>query len=341
VGKASEVVKNLEFDQSQQISDRKSYNFRAKLEEYKLSLTPISIETLQVNVTRLCNQMCSHCRVDASPQRTEQMDHRTVDRCLEVLALHDGINSLDITGGAPELNPDFDYFVAESRKLDKKVTVRHNLTVTFDGNPQTGEVKTYLPDFFAEQKVEIIASMPHYQKDAVEEQRGAGVFSKSIKGLQLLNSRGYGKAGSALILNLVHNPSGALLPAEQAVLEAEFRRELSARYGVEFNSLYTMTNVPLKRFKEQLKRSGTYNSYMKTLIDAFNPAIAKAVMCRSTISADYSGRLYDCDINQVLDMQITCKEPMTVFNFDRDALMARDIKFATHCFACTAGAGSG
>ncbi len=334
-------MKNLESDQSTQMPDRMNYNFRAKLEEHNLSLTPISIETLQVNVTRLCNQTCSHCRVDASPQRTEQMDRSTVDRCLEVLALDDGINSLDITGGAPELNPDFDYFVAESRKLGKKVAVRHNLTVTFDGNPQTGEVKTYLPDFFAEQKVEIIASLPHYQKDLLEKQRGPGVFRKSIEALRLLNARGYGKAGSGLILNLVHNPSGTSLPAEQAVLEAEFKRELSSRYGVEFNSLYTMTNVPLKRFKEQLRLSGIYDSYMKTLVETFNPAIAKAVMCRSIISVDYRGRLYDCDINQVLDMQITGKDPMTVFNFDRDALMARNIKFAAHCFACTAGTGSG
>ncbi len=269
------------------------------------------------------------------------MDRRTVDRCLEILELNDCINSLDITGGAPELNPDFDYFVAESRKLGKKVAVRHNLTVTFDGNPQTGEVKTYLPDFFAEQKVEIMASLPHYQKNLLEGQRGPGVFRKSIEALRLLNAHGYGKAGSGLILNLVHNPSGTSLPAEQAVLEAEFRRELSSRYGVEFNSLYTMTNVPLKRFKGQLRLSGTYDSYMKTLVDAFNPAIAKVVMCRSIISVDYSGRLYDCDINQVLDMQITGEGPMTVFNFDRDTLMARNIKFAAHCFACTAGAGSG
>jgi radical SAM/Cys-rich protein len=334
-------MKNLEFNQGLQTSNRMSYNFRAKLEEHKLSLTPVSIETLQVNVTSLCNQTCSHCRVDASPKRTEQMDHRTVDRCLEVLAINDSISSLDITGGAPELNPAFDYFVVESRKLGKKVAVRHNLTVTLDGNPQTGERKAYLPDFFAEQKVEVIASMPHYRKELVEEQRGGGVFRKSIEGLQLLNVRGYGKAGTGLILNLVHNPSGASLPAEQAVLEAEFRRELSSRYGVEFNSLYTMTNVPLKRFKEQLKLSGTYDSYMKTLVDAFNPSIAAEVMCRSIISVDYRGRLYDCDINQVLDMQIIGKEPMTVFNFDWDALMARNIKFAAHCFACTAGAGSG
>ena len=334
-------MKNPELNQAPQTSNRVSYNFRAKLEEHRLSLTPISIDTLQVNVTRLCNQACNHCRVDASPKRTEQMAHRTVDRCLEILSLYDNIKNLDITGGAPELNQDFDYFVVESRKLGMRVVVRHNLTVMLDGNPQTGEGKAYLPEFFAEQQVEIIASMPHYQKELVEEQRGAGVFHKSIEGLRLLNTWGYGKAGTGLILNLVHNPSGTALPADQALLEAEFRQELLSRYRVEFNSLYTMTNVPLKRFREQLKRSGSYDAYMKTLVNAFNPTIAAAVMCRSLLSVDYRGRLYDCDINQVLDMQITDKEPMTVFNFDYDILMDRSIKFASHCFACTAGAGSG
>jgi radical SAM/Cys-rich protein len=334
-------MKNPELNQALKTSNLVSYDFRAKLEEHKLSLTPVSIETLQVNVTRLCNQTCNHCRIDASPKRTEQMDHRTVDRCLQILSLQDSIKSLDITGGAPELNPEFDYFVVESRKLGRKVIVRHNLTVTLDGNPQTGEEKAYLPEFFAEQQVEIIASMPHYEKDIVEEQRGAHVFNKSIESLRLLNAQGYGRERTGLILNLVHNPSGTSLPAEQAVLEADFRRQLLSRYGVEFNSLYTMTNVPLKRFKEQLQRSGTYHEYMTTLVNDFNPTIAAAVMCRSLISIDYCGRLYDCDINQVLDMQITDKEPMTVFNFDYDVLMQRSIKFASHCFACTAGAGSG
>ena len=334
-------MKNPELNRELQTSNRISYDFRAKLEENKLALTPISIETLQVNVTRLCNQACNHCRIDASPNRTEHMDRRIVDRCLEILSIHDSIKNIDITGGAPELNPDFDYLVVESRKLGKKVVVRHNLTVTLDGHPRTAQKKAYLPEFFAKQQVEIMASMPHYEKDVVEEQRGAGVFNKSIESLRLLNAQGYGREGTGLVLNLIHNPSGLLLPSEQAVLEADFRRQILLRYGIEFNSLYTMTNVPLKRFKEQLKRSGTYHDYMRTLVNAFNPTIASVVMCRSIISIDYCGRLYDCDINQVLDMQIIGKEPMTVFNFDYDVLMQRSIKFASHCFACTAGAGSG
>ena len=317
------------------------YNFRAELEEHRVSLTPLSMETLQVNVTSLCNEACHHCREDASPQRTEQMDRRTIDRCLEILSLHEGIKNVDITGGAPELNPHFDHFVVQARKLGKKVTVRHNLTVTLDGNPRTGEGKDYLPEFFAAQQVEVMASMPYYERDVVEEQRGADVFDKSIEGLRLLNARGYGREGTGLALNLVHNPPGTSLPAEQAVLEADFRTQLRARYGVEFDRLYTMTNVPLKRFKDQLKRSGTYDQYMRKLVNAFNPAIAAAVMCRSLISVDYSGRLYDCDINQVLDMQIADREPMTVFNLDYGFLMQRRIKVASHCFACTAGSGSG
>lgn len=328
-------------NQVPETSNRTGYNFRAKLEEHQLSLTPISVETLQVNVTRLCNQACHHCRVDASPKRTEQMDRRTVDRCLEILSLHESIKSLDITGGAPELNPHFDYFVVQSTKLGKKVAVRHNLTVTLDGHPQTGEEKAYLPEFFARQQVEVIASMPHYEKDVVEEQRGVGAFDKSIEGLRLLNAQGYGREGTGLALRLVYNPGGASLPAEQAVLEADFKRQLRSRYGIEFNSLYTMTNVPLKRFKRQLKRAGTYDQYMRKLVKAFNPAIAAAVMCRSLISVDYSGRLYDCDINQVLDMQIADKEPMTVFNLDYGILMQRSIKVASHCFACAASSGSG
>jgi radical SAM/Cys-rich protein len=317
-----------------------SYNFHSKLQEHGLLLTPISIETLQVNVTRLCNQECTHCRLDASPKRTEQMERGTVDRCLEILAQIDSIGTVDITGGAPELNRHFEYLVAEARKMDRKVIVRHNLTVTFDGNPQTGEGKAYLPGFFAAQRVEVIASLPHYEEPCVNDQRGSRVFEKSIRSLQYLNALGYGREGTGLILNLVHNPVGLALPADQKTLEEEFKRELLSRHSVEFNSLYTMTNVPLKRFKDQLRRSGVYDDYMKILVSAFNPAVAAKVMCRSILSIGYDGKLYDCDINQALNMQIAAGEPMTVFNFDLHALMDRRIRFAPHCFACTAAAGS-
>ena len=316
------------------------FNFERTLQEKGLSLPPLAVETLQVNITRLCNQACLHCHVDASPKRTEQMDRRTVDRCLEILAQHESIRNLDITGGAPELNPHFDYMVVEARKMGRHVMVRHNLTVTFDGNPQTGESKRYLPDFFANNQVEVISSLPYYQEFFTDRQRGRGVFRKSIKALRLLNERGYGHEGTGLLLNLVYNPVGAFLPASQESLEADFKRELKEKFGIVFNNLYTITNMPIHRFKEMLCRKGIYEDYMTRLLEAFNPAAAEGVMCRTLISVGYDGRLFDCDFNQMLDMQIQDPEPMTVFNFDYEALMARRIRFGPHCFGCTAGAGS-
>ncbi len=316
------------------------YNFHSMLEKHKLKLDPISIDTLQVNVTKLCNQACHHCHVDASPNRTEQMDRRTVNRCLEILARYNSIKNLDITGGAPELNPHFDYFVIEARKLNKHVMVRHNLTVTLDGNPKTGEKKTYLPEFFAEHFVEVISSLPYYQEYFTDKQRGKGVFNKSIEAIRLLNAQGYGKEETRLILNLVYNPVGAFLPASQASLEADFKRELYTKFGLVFNNLYTITNMPINRFKEQLLSLGSYEEYMTKLVNAFNPAAAKGVMCLSLISVGYDGRLYDCDFNQMLEMHITNREPMTILNFDFDKLIRRKIRFASHCFGCTAGAGS-
>src|SRR5262245_15281500 len=229
-------------------------SFKETLTRRSLDLAPISVETLQVNVTRLCNQACHHCHVDASPKRTEQMSRVTVDRCLEILAKHPSIAKLDITGGAPELNPHFDYFVESARRLNKHVMVRHNLTVTIDGNPQTGESKRYLPEFFARQQVEVISSLPYYQEFFTDKQRGNGVFKKSLESLRLLNEQGYGKSGGAhdvgLKLNLVYNPVGAFLPASQEGLERQFKKELEAKFGVVFNSLFTITNMPINRFKK-------------------------------------------------------------------------------------------
>ncbi len=316
------------------------YNFNEFLSRRGIELPPLTIETLQVNITRLCNQACTHCHVDASPKRTEQMSREAVDRCLEILAEHDCIQNLDITGGAPELNPHFDYMVIEAKKLGKHVMVRHNLTVTFDGNPQTGESKRYLPDFFAEHQVEVISSLPYYQEYFTDRQRGRGVFQKSIDSLKLLNAKGYGQDGSGLLLNLVYNPAGAFLPAPQANLEADFKRELKNRFGIVFNRLFTITNMPIHRFKEMLYRKNIYDDYMEKLTTHFNPCAAEGVMCRSLISVGYDGRLYDCDFNQMLDMQIENGEPITIFNFDFEKLMQRRIRFASHCFGCTAGAGS-
>jgi radical SAM/Cys-rich protein len=323
-----------------QIQQDKRYNFHEAVAQQRLDLNPVSLATLQVNVTKLCNQACKHCHVDASPKRTEQMDLRTVDRCLKVLAQYDSIANLDITGGAPELNPHFDYFVVEAKRLGKHVMVRHNLTVTLDGNPQTGETKTYLPEFFAAHQVEVISSLPYYEEYFTDKQRGKGVFEKSVKVLRLLNAQGYGKDGAPRLLNLVYNPVGAFLPASQASLEADFKRKLLWEYGITFNHLYTITNMPIHRFEAQLKQLGAYDDYMAKLANAFNPVAAQGIMCRSLISVGYDGKLYDCDFNQMLDLQIIDRKPRTIFDFDFDAMMRRRIIFDSHCFGCTAGSGS-
>jgi radical SAM/Cys-rich protein len=319
-------------------------SFEEKLAQNGLDLAPLSVETLQVNVTRLCNQACHHCHVDASPKRTEQMSRATVDRCLEILARNAAITKLDITGGAPELNPHFDYFVEAARRLGKHVMVRHNLTVTIDGNPQTGESKRHLPEFFARHRVEVISSLPYFQEFFTDKQRGNGVFKKSVESLRLLNEQGYGKSdgaqGFGLTLNLVYNPVGAFLPASQESLERQFKKELEAKFGVVFNSLFTITNMPINRFKKDLERLGAYEEYMARLNQAFNPAAAQGVMCRSLISVGHDGRLYDCDFNQMLDLNLSEKSGGTVFDFDLDKLLNRMIIFGQHCYGCAAGAGS-
>ena len=316
-------------------------SFEEKLAEHGLDLAPLGVETLQVNVTRLCNQACHHCHVDASPKRTEQMSRATVDRCLEILARNPAITKLDITGGAPELNPHFDYFVEAARRLGKHVMVRHNLTVTIDGNPQTGESKRYLPEFFARHRVEVVSSLPYYQEFFTDKQRGNGVFKKSVESLRLLNAQGYGKSGGAgLTLNLVYNPVGAFLPATQESLERQFKKELESKFGVFFNSLYTITNMPINRFKKDLERLGAYEEYLTRLVNAFNPAAARGVMCRSLISVGHDGILYDCDFNQMLDLNLSEGSAGTIFDFDLDKVLNRKIIYGQHCYGCAAGAGS-
>ncbi len=319
-------------------------SFEEKLAQHGLDLAPLGVETLQVNVTRLCNQACHHCHVDASPKRTEQMSRATVDRCLEILARNESVTKLDITGGAPELNPHFDYFVETARRLGKHVMVRHNLTVTIDGNPQTGESKRHLPEFFARHRVEVISSLPYFQEFFTDKQRGNGVFKKSVESLRLLNEQGYGKSegaqGIGLTLNLVYNPVGAFLPASQESLERQFKKELEAKFGVVFNSLFTITNMPINRFKKDLERLDAYEEYMARLVNAFNPAAARGVMCRSLISVGHDGKLYDCDFNQMLDLNLSEESGGTVFDFDLDKLLDRKIIFGPHCYGCAAGAGS-
>ena len=319
-----------------------AYDFDSQLRRRGLALPPLSVDTLQVNITRMCNQVCRHCHVDASPARTEMLSPEGVAKCLEILERHPGIRTLDVTGGAPELHPQFDAFVEGAVALGKRVMVRHNLTVQLDGHPVTGESKAYLPRFFARNRVEVVSSLPYYQAYFTDAQRGSGVFGKSMEAMKRLNAEGYGIDGSGLVLNLVYNPVGPYLPAAQAGLEADYKRELKDRFGLSFNALFTMTNMPINRFKLHLDKSGQYEAYMEKLLAAFNPAAAEGVMCRSLVSVGHDGRIYDCDFNQMLDMRATgaSGKPLSLFDFDLEQVLARRIRFDDHCLGCTAGAGS-
>jgi radical SAM/Cys-rich protein len=316
----------------------RAYDFDAALETAGLDLTPQSIDILQLNVTKLCNQACRHCHVDASPARTEAMTRETIEQCLRVLEAHPQIGALDITGGAPELHPDFEFLVEQATALGRHVMVRHNLTVQLDGHPVSKRAMDHLPAFFAQHKVEVISSLPYYQQYFTDAQRGGGVFKKSIEAMRRLNAVGYGIDGSGLIFNLVYNPVGPYLPAAQSGLEAEYKKHLQQEFGLHFSGLFTITNMPIHRFKLHLQKSGQYAAYMDKLTSAFNPAAAAGVMCRALISVDHTGALFDCDFNQQLGL--TVRPRSTIFEFDYDALMRRRIRFEDHCFGCTAGAGS-
>ncbi len=309
---------------------RATTSFQTKLGGAELQ--SFGIDTLQVNVGKLCNQACKHCHVDASPRRTEIMPRTVVDACLTALGKFK-ISTLDITGGAPELIPDFRYFVIRARDVGAQVIVRHNLTVMFEPGQRD------LAEFFAENRVEVVSSLPYFLASKTDSQRGVGVFEKSIAALKRLNSVGYG-VEDGLKLNLVYNPVGAFLPPDQRSIEADFKSELADRHGVVFNQLFTITNMPIARFLDWLSRSGNYENYMTKLVNAFNPATISGLMCRNLISVDWNGRLFDCDFNQMLDMPVDPALPQTIFDFDISKLANRRIETADHCFGCTAGSGS-
>jgi radical SAM/Cys-rich protein len=298
-----------------------------------LPLRPTGIGVLQVNVGKKCNQTCHHCHVDAGPDRTEMMPGAVVDACLAVLAEHD-IPVLDITGGAPELHPDFRRMVQAARALGRRVIDRCNLTITQLPNYR------YLPRFLADQGVEIVASLPYFQAKQTDAQRGDGVFESSIAALRELNALGYGHDGSGLVLNLVTNPVGAFLPPAQGAAEREWRQRLARSHGIVFNNLYTITNMPISRFLEYLDSRGQAEAYLTRLVQAFNPAAAAGVMCRDTLSVGWDGTLYDCDFNQQLDLPVDARTPRTILEFEAKSLAARDIAIGSHCFGCTAGSGS-
>ncbi|NDK56571.1 arsenosugar biosynthesis radical SAM (seleno)protein ArsS [Pontibacter fetidus] len=310
--------------------------FAAQLRQHNLyPLKPTGATILQVNVGKMCNQTCRHCHVDAGPDRKEIMTRETMQLCLDALVNSPEITTIDLTGGAPEMNPDFRWFVEELSKLGKQIIVRCNLTIILAN-------KKYhdLPLFFKEHKVQVVSSLPYFAASRTDAQRGDGVFEKSIKALQLLNEVGFGKEGSGLQLDLVYNPSGAFLPAAQQALEAEFKRRLKAGFDIDFNNLFCITNLPISRYLEYLMQSGNYESYMEKLVDAFNPAAAASVMCRNTISVGWDGYLYDCDFNQMLELHVSPTAPQHIRDFNLAALNKRSIILNQHCYGCTAGAGS-
>ena len=292
-----------------------------------------AVETLQVNVGKLCNQACKHCHVDASPKRTEIMTPETAGQIIEAVRRH-RFKTVDITGGAPELNPSFRRLVTESRAAGAHVIVRHNLTVMFERGQDD------LPEFFRENAVEVVSSLPYFLEQQTDAQRGHGVFDKSINALRRLNAVGYGVEGSGLVLNLVYNPVGAFLPPNQSSIEADFKRELAARHDVSFNRLYTITNMPIKRFLDYLRRTGNEERYMRKLVESFNPNAVESLMCRNLVSVDWEGRLYDCDFNQMLELGVAPELPQTIADLDPAKFAGRSVTTGPHCFGCTAGAGS-
>lgn len=297
-------------------------------------LQAVGIDILQVNVGKLCNMTCQHCHVDAGPDRREIMTKETIDHCLSAIQ-NSQIQTVDLTGGAPEMNPHFRYFVEEARKLDCHVIDRCNLTILLANGFKD------IPQFLADHKVEVVASLPCYLEENTDSQRGDGAFQKSIEALKILNKLGYGDPNSGRKLTLVYNPVGTSLPPNQMALEDQYRQVLRDEYSIEFNQLFTITNMPISRFLEFLLDQGKYEEYMQRLIEAFNPAAIEGLMCRNLISVSWDGKIYDCDFNQMLELQVGAEYPQTIAEFDLQKLIHRRIQTNQHCFGCTAGAGSG
>lgn len=304
--------------------------FEKQLTKHDLALRRGNLQTLQLNVGRKCNQACRHCHVDAAPWRTETLDQQTFERIVEWMERHRP-PVVDITGGAPELSPYFRDLVRAARKVGGRVIDRNNLTILLEPGYED------LPEFLAEHEVEIIASLPCYLESNVARQRGSGVFQKSIQALQRLNQAGF---GDRFPLNLVYNPVGPSLPPSQEMLESEYKTVLAREYGIRFNRLYTITNQPIARFAEDLRRNGHWDEYLELLVNAFNPGTVDGVMCRSTLSVGYRGELFDCDFNQMLGMQWHTDRPLFLWDITPDMLPERRIATGIHCFACTAGSGS-
>ena len=309
--------------------------FAAKIKETnQFPLRPKKLEILQINLGYMCNQVCAHCHVDAGPDRKEIMTLETMNECLDVIKKTEA-HTLDLTGGAPEMNPNFRWFVEEAAKAGiKDFIVRSNLTII------RANKKYYdLPEFFKKHNVHVVSSMPHWTRGKTDKQRGDGVFDKSIKALQELNAVGYGLKDSDLKLDLVYNPSGAFLPGDQMALENDFKKALKTDFGIDFNSLFAITNLPISRFLDYLIASENYEDYMYALVEAYNPAAVKNVMCTNTLSVSWDGNLYDCDFNQMLNLKVASKVKH-ISDYNEELLQDRNIIINQHCYGCTAGAGS-
>ena len=309
--------------------------FKEKVKNSNIQqVRPTGLEILQINVGYMCNQVCSHCHVDAGPDRKEIMTQETMEQILQVLR-NSKINTVDLTGGAPEMHPQFRWFVEEIRKTEvEEIIVRSNLTIIL-ANKKYND----LPEFFAEYKIHVISSLPFYKRNKTDRQRGDGVFDSSIKALQMLNAVGFGLPNSELQLDLVYNPSGAFLPGDQKALELDFKKALDEDFNIKFNLLFTITNLPISRFLDYLIASENYEEYMHALVDAFNPSAVGNVMCTNTISVSWEGFLFDCDFNQMLDLKVD-STIAHISEFNSTALDGRNIRLSQHCYGCTAGAGS-
>ena len=316
-------------------SPMQTAGFKRRLEEEGLRLERQAPRSLQVNLGKLCNLACVHCHVNAGPGRKEIMDRPTIARVIDWIGSSPSIETIDLTGGAPEMNPDFQEFVSIVRAIRPDATIidRCNLTILLEPGYES------VAEFLAEHSVQIVASMPCYQPENVDLQRGEGVFDASIEALKRLNALGYGSRPE-LSLHLVYNPIGAVLPPDQSALEADYKEALRTEFGIEFDRLFTITNMPIARFLAQLKREGKLESYRQLLIDSFNPASVGGLMCRDTISVDWQGLVFDCDFNQMLDMPLGGKRNRFLWEFDSEALSSGAIATGEHCFGCTAGAGS-
>jgi len=310
-------------------------SFAERLQSNGLSLTRRAVDGLQVNLGRYCNLACIHCHVESGPTRKEMMSRENIEAVLRFLA-RTGIPTLDITGGAPELHADFDFLVASARELGRHVMDRCNLTVIFEPG------KEYLPEFFKKHGVELVCSLPCYSQENVDRQRGKGTFDSSIRALQRLNQIGYGQLDSNLVLNLVYNPVEPQLPPPQEKLEQDYKRILAQEFGIVFNRLYCLTNMPITRYATHLRLRGEFDRYIELLASNFNGATLGQVMCRNLISIGWDGSVYDCDFNQMLNLPIRdrARKPVHIASLSLDEVVNRPITVGDHCYACTAGAGS-